>query len=86
MPGRVPIQAEAGPLTVEAVEQVIARAAVPIMRLLEDKPQALALAMPLLSGEALWPHERPVKVSVWASPSNPPVASDAGPIAPLRLL
>lgn len=39
------LQRQAGPVTVEALEQILARSTVPILRVLEDKPPELALLL-----------------------------------------
>jgi hypothetical protein len=42
---RADCNARSGPVSVKALEQILARSTVPILRVLEDKPSELALAL-----------------------------------------
>jgi hypothetical protein len=49
------VQAQAGPVTTQALEAIINRAAVPILNLLQDQsPPAVAALMPSLVRTMLW--------------------------------
>jgi uncharacterized protein (DUF362 family) len=49
------LHAEAGPVTVEAMETILARATVPILNLLQDQPpEAVVALMPSVVRTMLW--------------------------------